>query len=76
MQHIIFPAAVMGLGDASAHALPFPSNTLCVCFPPERSQHREGMKWSRWETENKPCEAELVPASSLPCAALNHIIAV
>lgn len=32
MQHIIFPAAVMGLGDASAHALPFPSNTLFLCL--------------------------------------------
>lgn len=76
--HPSLPARLMA-APALSHRLQLLLPSLSVCFSSrERSQHREGrgMEQSRWEAENKPCKAELIPVSSLLCAAFNHIIEV
>lgn len=55
-----------------------PSSPSVSFFQPGEvpAQRRKRMEQSRWEAENEPCDAELILASSLPCAAFNHVVAV
>lgn len=67
---------------ARSHCVQLLPSSFCVVFPTGRglsAEKEEGwstVEQSRWEAENKPCDAKLILASSLPCAGFNHIIAV